>query len=77
MKEVILITILCSVMVLGFAGVASITKAEAKPPTPSCTCPTLEQLLKEKEAQEIAARKALATSRRELIKDKLHSIIDP
>lgn len=69
MKEaLIILAITASVLLTAVAA----TKHETKPKIPQCTCPTLEELLKEKVEKEELARKQRALERRQKIKDALH-----
>ena len=73
MKETILIITLWSLIILSFAtGKGHGVSPEADP---KFTCPTLDQLLKEKAEQEKAARDELGRERRALIKDRISEIL--
>jgi len=69
------------VATLGFVVVLAMAKTTqpAKPPEVKCecTCPTLDQLIKEKEAAEKAARDELGRERRQILKDKLSPFFNP
>lgn len=74
MKESLLILALLSVVVLSLAATHGSGKTgEAKAVVHcECTCPTLEQLLKEKSERELQERKDRAAYRVQIIKDKFH-----
>lgn len=71
MKKLLLIPLLFIVVL----AVASVNSAATAPqPKCECTCPTLDQLLKEKEIAEKEAQVELGRIRRKLFRDKLSLI---
>ena len=71
MKDVIIIFLLCSMLVLGYAGSSGNgSRVEVQ-------CPTLEQLIAERDAKEKQERLDRAKDRREKVLEELHKFIDP
>ena len=75
MKETIIITLLCTTLILAYSG----SRAAAKPP--EVQCPNLDQLLAEKAAKEKQDRVERAKERRDKIIEGIHFLdkifIDP
>jgi hypothetical protein len=69
MKETIIICLMCSILVLGYAGSRPATKQ-----TETVQCPNLEQLLAEKVAKEKQDRLDKAKERRDKIIEGLQTI---
>ena len=71
MKKVLLIPPLLFVMIVALAS----GKSPGRPAEPKCdcTCPTLDHMLKEKEAHDKEEQAELGRLRRQIFKDKLSS----
>jgi hypothetical protein len=71
MKDVIIIFLLCSMLVLVYAGSrGGVYRSEVQ-------CPTLDELQAERDAKEKQERLDRAKDRREKVLEELHKFIDP